>query len=167
MVARIAPEVADLDPHFVWIGADPPANFAEWAATHDLRQRVTFTGSLENPYPLLAALDVFTLTSRVDPFPLVVLEAMHLGRTLVAFAVGDVPSQIGDAGRLVPPLDVGRAANAVMSLLRDPKERSRLGGTAAVRAREQFPAADFVAAVEHIAADTRSRAGRVRGRGTH
>ncbi len=81
MVARIAPEVADLDPHFVWIGADPPANFAEWAATHDLRQRVTFTGSLENPYPLLAALDVFTLTSRVDPFPLVVLEAMHLGRT--------------------------------------------------------------------------------------
>ncbi len=103
MVARIAPEVADLDPRFLWIGADPPADFAEWAAPDDLRQRVTFTGSLENPYPGLAALDVFTLTSRADPFPLVVLEAMHLGRAVVAFAVGDVPSQIGDAGTLMPP----------------------------------------------------------------
>lgn len=167
MVAQIGPEVADLDPHFVWIGADPPANFADWAATQDLRQRVTFTGSLENPYPWLAALDVFTLTSRVDPFPLVVLEAMHLGRAVVAFAVGDVPSQIGDDGTLVPPLDVGRAGDAVISLLRDPEERSRLGSAAAARAREQFPVADFAATVQQIAADTISPAGRDHGRATH
>ena len=167
MVTRIASEVADLDPRFVWIGADPPADFAEWAATHGLGQRVTFTGSLENPYPWLAALDVFTLTSRVDPFPLVVLEAMHLGRAVVAFAVGDVPTQIGDAGTLVPALDVGRAGDAVISLLRDPKERHRLGDAAAVRAREQFPVADFAVAVQQIAADTNSHAGRGHGRATH
>jgi glycosyltransferase involved in cell wall biosynthesis len=160
MVARIAPEVADLDPRFVWIGAEPPAEFAEWTATHGLVDRVTFTGSMENPYPRIAALDVFTLTSRVDPFPLVVLEAMHLGRPVVAFDVGDVPSQIGDTGRVVPPLDVGRAADAVISLLRQPQERSRLGGAAAARAREQFPAATFTETVRGIAEGARGRTSR-------
>jgi glycosyltransferase involved in cell wall biosynthesis len=157
MVSRITPEVADLDPRFVWIGAGPPADFSEWA-TPDVRRRVTFTGSLDNPYPWLAALDVLAFTSRVDQFPLVILEAMNLNRAVVAFAVGDVPNQIGDAGKLVPPLDVGRAADAVISLLRDPEERFRLGDAAAARAREQFSVADFAAEVRRIAADASSQA---------
>jgi glycosyltransferase involved in cell wall biosynthesis len=166
MVVRVAPEVADLDPHFLWIGAEPPAHFAKWATTHDVQQRVTFTGSLENPYPWLAALDVFSLTSRVDQFPLVVLEAMHLSRPVVAFAVGDVATQIGDSGRLVPPLDVGRAAEAVISLLRDPNERTRLGDAAAARARTQFSVADFAVAVQRLAAHPSSLAGRDHGGAT-
>jgi glycosyltransferase involved in cell wall biosynthesis len=167
MVARIAPEVADLDPRFVWIGADPPADFEEWTATHDPGRRVIFTGSLENPYPWLAALDVFTLTSRADPFPLVVLEALHLGRAVVAFDVGDVPSQIGDAGRLVPPLDVVRAGDAVIDLLRDPKERARLGDAATARSRDELlSTADFAVAVQDIAADAGSGAGRELDRAT-
>ena len=155
IVAHIASEVSDLEPRFVWIGADPPADFSEWA-TPALRRRVTFTGSLENPYPWLASLDVFSFTSRVDQFPLVVLEAMHLGRAVVAFAVGDVPSQIGDAGRLVPPLDVSRAAAEVISLLRDQKERSRLGAAAAERASDEFPVAAFADGVRQIATDLNS-----------
>jgi glycosyltransferase involved in cell wall biosynthesis len=151
MVARIASGAADLDPHFVWIGDDAPMNFDEWAIAHDLRQRVTFTGSLKNPYPSLSELDVFTLTSRADSFPMVVLEAMHLGRPVVAFAVGDVPSQIGDAGRLIPPLDVRGAAEAVIELLRDRDECRRLGDEATARARDHFPVADFAVAVQRIA----------------
>jgi glycosyltransferase involved in cell wall biosynthesis len=165
MVSRIAAEAADLDPRFVWIGADPPADFSEWA-TPELRRRVTFTGSLDNPYPWLAALDVLAFTSRVDQFPLVVLEAMNLNRAVVAFAVGDVPSQIGDAGTLVPPLDVGRAADAVIGLLRDPEERSRLGDAAGARARERFSVAEFAAEVRRIAADASSRATRGHDRAT-
>lgn len=160
MVTRIAPELADLNPHFVWIGADPPGDYADWASTHDVRQLVTFTGNLENPYPWLASLDVFTLTSRADQFPLVVLEAMHLGRAVVAFAVGDVPSQLGDTGRLVPPLDVNRVGDEVISLLRDPAERFRLGVAAEARAREQFDVVDFAAAVRQLASDAKLRAGR-------
>jgi glycosyltransferase involved in cell wall biosynthesis len=151
MVARVASGAADLEPHFVWIGADAPMNFDEWATDHDLRQRVKFTGSLKNPYPSLSALDVFTLTSRADSFPMVVLEAMHLGRPVVAFAVGDVPNQIGDAGRLIPPLDVGGAAEAVIDLLRDTNECRRLGDEATARARDHFPVADFAMTVQRIA----------------
>lgn len=163
LVAQVGWAAVDLDPHFVWIGGDAPDNFLEWSSATGLGARVTFTGSLENPYPWLAALDVFTLTSRADPFPLVVLEAMHLGRPVVAFAVGDVPSQIGDTGRLIPPLDVADAADAVIELLRDESERCRLGDAAAARAREQFTMTDFSRGVQRIANDAMSAAKRHSG----
>jgi glycosyltransferase involved in cell wall biosynthesis len=157
LVAHVAPAVADLDPHFVWIGGPPPGDVAAWKASSGLGDRVTFTGSVDNPYPWLAALDVFTLTSRQDQFPLVVLEAMHLGRPVVAFAVGDVAAQIDGAGRLVPPLSTAAAAEAVIALLRDPDARSRLGQAARTRAREHFPMAGFASSVEALATDSFNR----------
>jgi glycosyltransferase involved in cell wall biosynthesis len=153
LVAEVAPAVAPLDPHFVWIGADPPVEFAEWASRTSLGDRVTFTGSLENPYPWLAALDVFTLTSREDPYPVVVLEAMALGRPVVGFAVGDVPVQVGQAGRLVAPMATREAADAVIELLEHPAERSRLGQAAAERVRHDFSYESFTTAIQRHALD--------------
>jgi glycosyltransferase involved in cell wall biosynthesis len=150
MIDQVGPAVADLDPHFVWIGGDPSDGFDEWAAASSFGGRVTFTGSLDNPYPLLAALDVFTLPSRCDAFPLVVLEAMNLARPVVAFEVGDVAEQLGSNGRLVPPLDTTCFAEAVIGLLRDPSERERLGRAGEARAREHFPSQAFVAGVREI-----------------
>lgn len=161
MVALVAPAVADLGPRFVWIGADAPAMFSDWA-TPELRSLVTFTGSLENPYPWIAALDVFAFMSRVDQFPLVVLEAMHLKKAVVAFSVGDVPVQIGNAGTLVQPLDVSAAAGAVVDLLRDPEVRARLGDAASARACEQFSVADFATEVRRIAVEASARSSRGR-----
>jgi glycosyltransferase involved in cell wall biosynthesis len=154
IVARVAREVRHLDPHFVWIGGEAPPGFAEWGAQHGLTDRVTFTGLLENPFPVLGALDVFTLTSRVDPFPLVVLEAMHLAVPVVAFAVGDVPEQIGDAGRLVPPLDCEQAADQIVAMLNDPDERRRLGMAGSTRAQQRFATEQFATEVTRLA-DTR------------
>jgi glycosyltransferase involved in cell wall biosynthesis len=153
MVERICDTAADLDPHFVWIGGDAPAHFAEWAAVRRLGDRVTFVGSVDNPYPYLRALDVFTLTSRVDQFPLVMLEAMHLGRPVVAFAVSDdIVEAIGDCGRVVPPENVKLASEVVVELLRDPEERTHMGERAALRARERFGIEDFRAGVRRLAA---------------
>ncbi|HWG73760.1 MAG TPA: glycosyltransferase family 4 protein [Acidimicrobiales bacterium] len=143
MVEQVVPAVADLDPHFVWIGADAPPEFFGWASATALDRRVTFTGSLENPYPVLAALDVFTLTSRSDSFPLVVLESMQLGRPVVAFDVGDVASQLGSTGRVVEPLATSQFADEVVALLRDPAERLRLGAASEDRACEEFNIARF------------------------
>jgi glycosyltransferase involved in cell wall biosynthesis len=153
LVAHVAPSVASLDPHFVWIGADAPSEFADWASRTSLGDRVTFTGSLENPYPWLAALDVFTFTSREDQYPLVVLEAMALGRPVVGFAVGDVPAQVGQAGRLVPPLATREAADAVIELLEHPAERSLLGEAAEERVRHHFSLESFTGAIQRHTLD--------------
>jgi glycosyltransferase involved in cell wall biosynthesis len=147
MVAMVAARTADLRPYFVWVGGETPAEFESWAAQTDLGNRVTFTGSVANPFPWLAAFDVFTLTSRADPFPLTVLEAMTLGLPIVAFAVGDVSYQIGQAGRIVAAESPDDAAEEVVSLLRDPEVRRSLGRAGLDRVKTHFAWSDFEAVV--------------------
>jgi glycosyltransferase involved in cell wall biosynthesis len=68
--------------------------------------------------------------------------------------------QVADAGRVVPPTDIRRAVEAVISLSRDPEERLRLGGAAIARACERFSDADFSIAVRNVAAELSLRQGR-------
>jgi glycosyltransferase involved in cell wall biosynthesis len=73
----------------VWIGDLDSGPDAE-RIRHDLRVlglegRVRFTGSLANPYAVLAQTDVFCLTSREDPYPLAMVEAVALGKPLIGF----------------------------------------------------------------------------------
>ena len=151
LAGRVSRDAADLDPHFVWIGGPAPAEVAESVAGSDLRHRVTFLESMENPYPAMRSLDVFTLPSRADSFPLVVLEAMTLARPIVAFSVGDVAYQIGEAGVMVPPSDVTAAARAVVALLRDARTRTRLGELAADRVSKEFSTGGFADKVRAVA----------------
>jgi len=105
-----------------------------------LADRVRFTGFRTDVPRLMAACDVVCHTSRVpEPFGLVVLEAMVLGRPVVA-TEGGGPSEIiaSDAdGILVPPEDPGALARAMIALIDDPERRRTLGarGRELVRAR--------------------------------
>jgi glycosyltransferase involved in cell wall biosynthesis len=62
------------------------------------------------------------LSSRDDPFPLSVLEAMCLARSIVAFDVGGAPEALAGHGQLVPPFDTGAAAAAILERLARPPE---------------------------------------------
>jgi glycosyltransferase involved in cell wall biosynthesis len=67
----------------------------------------------------LSAADVFVLTSREDPFPSSVLEAMSAGLPTVAFAgSGGIPEMLAEhgAGRVVPRGDVAAMAEAATAL---------------------------------------------------
>jgi glycosyltransferase involved in cell wall biosynthesis len=153
IAARVASKAPDLDPHFVWVGGDPPPEFTTWAASTGMTHKVIFTGPTANPYPLMAAFDVFTLTSRVDPFPLVVLEAMALHLPVVSFAVGDVAVQLGSTGRIVPAESVDSAAIEVTSLLRDRSLRISLGREAACRVHDRFNRNEFSRSVARMTSD--------------
>ena len=76
---------------FVWIGPwAPPAadtNDGTYQRFRDLAlPNFYVTGLVENPYAYLRRLDTFVLTSREDPNPLVVAEALVLGKKAVAFS---------------------------------------------------------------------------------
>ena len=69
---------------------------------------------------LLAAADVYVLTSRWEARALVLQEAMTVGVPVVATAVGGIPELVGDGGVQVRPRDADAVARAVACLLDDP-----------------------------------------------
>jgi glycosyltransferase involved in cell wall biosynthesis len=67
-----------------------------------------------------------------------VLELMAAGLPIVAYAVGELPATLGEAGVLVPPGDAEGFATAVAALLADPDRAVRLGAIAQARAESDF-----------------------------
>lgn len=135
----------DLDAHFVWIGSpsDEPIPIAQDIARLGVADRVHFVGEVVDPIDLYAELDVFCLTSREDPFPLVMLEAAGVGTPVVSFPNGGVVELAGPddpATRravIVPYLDVDGMADAVAELLVDDEARRALGRRGQQRVRSQ------------------------------
>ena len=112
----VAKRVAELKPArrhvFLWIGVDEDAPEYRQMA-HDrlklgLKDTVRLIPAVSNPQDYFSALDIFTLTSREDAFPMVTLEAASLGIPVVCFAdTGGTQELVGsDGGQVVPYLDI-------------------------------------------------------------
>lgn len=67
-----------------------------------------------------------------------ILELMAAGVPVVAYAVGELPATLGDAGVMAPPGDREAFARAVVDLMADPAGRRRLGLAAQARIRRDF-----------------------------
>ena len=132
--ARVRATLPGVDVRFVWVGAQTENGAIAATPT----PHVEFVGEVADPYPWLESFDVFTMPSRVDPFPLAVLEAMTLGRPVIAFDIPGLRDQIGDAGVLVAAQDVDGFANAIVDLLANAELRVRLGTAARAHVDEQF-----------------------------
>jgi glycosyltransferase involved in cell wall biosynthesis len=111
------------------------AQLKERAERPDLRDRVTFTGPLDDPRDALGRAWCLLHASDREPFGIVLIEAMASGRPVVAADAGG-PAEIVDetCGRLYPPNDVDRAADALAELLSDPELTAMLGASARERA---------------------------------
>jgi glycosyltransferase involved in cell wall biosynthesis len=82
-VARKIPEV-----DFLWIGLfndDAAANGVMAAYKSEKLDNFFITGEAANPYAYMGMCDIFALTSVEDPNPLVVAEALALGKRVVSF----------------------------------------------------------------------------------
>ncbi len=89
---------------------------------------------------LLRSADVVVATPWYEPFGIVPVEAMACGVPVVASAVGGMLDTVrpGVTGLLVPPRDPHALAEAVGSLLAQPRTRARFGQAAAERARTLY-----------------------------
>jgi glycosyltransferase involved in cell wall biosynthesis len=85
---------------------------------------------------VLAAADLFVLSSRAEGYPVSVMEALVLGVPVVATAVGGVVEAVssGLEGILVPPGRPDLLSDAVAELVWDPMRRSEMSLAAAKRA---------------------------------
>lgn len=103
---------------------------------------VIFTGGRKDVAQIMAACDVFSLPSDEEPFGLVYLEAMIMGRPVAAIDNGGTPQVVvhGETGFLSPSKDVPAYALNLLTLLRDPELRARFGANGRARVLEHFSA---------------------------
>jgi glycosyltransferase involved in cell wall biosynthesis len=100
------------------------------ARSKGLAGRLILTGVRDDVARLLAATDVYVKPGVVEGFiGITVLEALGLGKPVVAFDTEDVKLALtdGETGLIVPNGDVRRLADGVVYLLHNPDVGSRLG----------------------------------------
>ncbi len=106
--------------------------------------------------PFLASLDLFVMPSHAETYGLVLIEAMAMGRPVIATDAGGVPEIVRDGvdGLLVPPRDPKALAAAMLRLAGDAHLRRTYGHAARTRACDAFDAARcadlFVEAVDRL-----------------
>jgi glycosyltransferase involved in cell wall biosynthesis len=142
---------AGLDPApLVAVVGDGPlaATLADQIAREGAPMRLL--GRREDVADLISAADVLVLPSLWEGWPLVLSEALQLGRPIVATRVGGVPDLVRDAAVLVPAGDADALATAVAGLVERPGQRRELAERAKRRAMElptEDDTADAVLAV--------------------
>jgi len=139
LARRLAPLLPNA--RFMWIGAGAyhQAFMNTWKNLYGiddaLAQRFIFTGERTDVASLLSIIDIFALTSREDPCPLVHMEAAMLRKPVVCFAgTGGATEWVekAGAGTVVGYQDTAAMADAIRNIISNP-ERRRLMGEAARR----------------------------------
>lgn len=106
-----------------------------------LQDRVIFTGYREDPLSLMHAFDLLVHPAvEPEPFGRVLIEAMALGKPIVASNTGAAPEivQDGKTGILVSPGDSHALAEAVEHLLENPEAAQEMGERGRGRAERLF-----------------------------
>jgi glycosyltransferase involved in cell wall biosynthesis len=109
-------------------------------------ERVRFLGERNDVATIMQALDLLIVNSSSEACSLVLLEAMATGTAVIATAVGGTPEIIdhGETGWLVSLHDRQSLADALRTLLQDPKLRSRVGQNARRTAVARLSSERFV-----------------------
>jgi glycosyltransferase involved in cell wall biosynthesis len=107
----------------------------------EIAKTIFMPGFVDDTAPYFAMSDVFIVPSILEPFGLIVLQAIAAGRAVIGANAGGIPEIIRDGvtGVLVPPEDPQALATAIDSLLDDDDKRRLLSEAAMKDLRERFP----------------------------
>ncbi|MFK7767046.1 MAG: glycosyltransferase [Mariniblastus sp.] len=137
--------------HFVWVGEGP-----RWThSTHHYvqldidkskaRDYVHFIGERQNVEPYFVGSDAFMMSSRVDPFPCVIHEAMATSLPIITFANSGGASEAIDngAGIIVPYADYDQASSAIRLLATQPEVASGIRKRSHERVHTRYRFEDY------------------------
>jgi len=138
---------------FVFVGDGPMReSIAAGAAKAGLGGRFLMLGWRRDVAELLAAADVFVLTSLWEGLPRALVEAMKSGVPPVCYATDGVEDLVrdGENGFLVAQGDTPALARRVLDLLNDKALRLKVGQAAAASIGEEFDIARMVRQQEDL-----------------
>jgi glycosyltransferase involved in cell wall biosynthesis len=130
--------------HFVLCGKGVDESNPElmsWiqAGGKEFASRFHLLGGRNDMARIFAALDIATSASLSEAFPMAVGEAMACGTPCVVTDVGDSARIVASTGRSVPHSNPERLSEAMLELLRAPREvRHTLGRAARIRIEQNF-----------------------------
>jgi glycosyltransferase involved in cell wall biosynthesis len=156
-IVRAVPRV-----HYVIVGSDENnygGRLVQLAQELKVADRVHIVGFQDPVQPFLASLDLYVHPALMEGFGIAVVEAMAMGKAVVATTAGGLPEVVEDGvtGLLVPPDNPDSIAVALQALLSDPVRRQQMGRAGRRRVFEQFDLNSSVEALqqlyEHLLAD--------------
>jgi glycosyltransferase involved in cell wall biosynthesis len=132
---------AGADARGVLVGDGPLRQRLEAAAAElGIADAVTFLGERQDARRLMAGFDVFVLTSAIEGFPNVLLEAAFLNVPSVASRVGGSPDVLENPADTFAVGDAASAAQRVLALIRDPETAAAAAASTRQRALALFTA---------------------------
>ncbi len=167
MVANLGPEKRHRDlidavgllaadfPHLVVLcaGRDEMAGANQrYAAGRGVDARFRWLGRVDNVAEVFATADFAVLPSSHEGMPASVLEAMAMGKAVIASDVGGIPEMIqnNETGLLIPPLQPAVLAEAIRKLASDSALRERLAKAAQRTVEARFSMARMVERIQDL-----------------
>lgn len=156
ILVSAAPAIVQRCPraYFVFVGPSDPAlqqKLWEMASAHGIEERLRFVGVREDVPRLMQAMDVITLPSVTEACSMAIIEAMAMGKPVVATRAGGNPELIEEqrTGLLVERTPEA-FAEAIISLLQNPSRRDAMGQAGQARVRSLFSAEGMIQNIENI-----------------
>jgi glycosyltransferase involved in cell wall biosynthesis len=155
-VASRIKELSSDDFHFVWIGVKKSGEYYEQICYDieklGIEQYITFIEQTPDAIELINCLDIFTLPSREDPFPLVMLEAALAKRTIVGFEKTGGCSEFveTDAGVLVSYTNTNAMAIKILDLYKNQNLAAQLGENAHEKVLKKYSIENSVVKIERL-----------------
>ena len=141
--------------HLLIVGRDSSAYGAEMHALANrlgVAERTHFVGFQADVRQYIAAMNLVVLPSRSEALGLALLEAMAMGKAVVASAVGGIPEIVADGvtGKLVSPEDPAALSRTIIELLFHPERLIEGGRQGRKRIHSAFTVEAETQALESI-----------------
>jgi len=117
-----------------------------------LNERVILTGFKSDAISYINAMDVFILPSEREGFPRAVLEAMLMGKPVIASRIAGLAELVigGKTGLLFQKGNAGELSECILNLLSSPQLRRQMGEAGRRRVIENFSIEKYVNQVSSV-----------------
>lgn len=125
---------------FAGTGREESVNYIKGLVDeHKLGNAVVFLGQVDDMKTLYSHSGIFALSSRIEGFPMVLLEAMSQGCPCVAFSVGGASEEMieNDSGFVINDGDVASFKEALSVLMED-EDKRELYSNNAIKSASRF-----------------------------
>ncbi|MBU0615851.1 MAG: glycosyltransferase family 4 protein [Nanoarchaeota archaeon] len=132
---------------FTWVGGQDNNEFFK-----EELDNLYHLSQTNNPYPYLQKADIFVLPSREDPFPLVCLEAMALGKPVIAFRdSGGIHKAISnDCGIILDEMTSAAISKAVLLLIENKNLQKKLGENGRKKVKQDYDIDKMVPKIKDV-----------------